>query len=371
MGMTSPFAEQERAAGAIFVEHVGVRLPEQYGNPDLEYRAVRAGAGLVDLTFHGMLALTGGERLRWLNGQISNEVKALKTGEGRLAAALTAKGHLLADLAVYGLPDSVWIDLPRERVAAVRDTFERHIIADDVQVEDLSDRFAHLMLVGPQAPQALAGTLGPEILDLRPWQHAEGRLDGVLLRIVASRWLALPGFDVFVPIDAAGQVWGSLLRCGREVGLRPVGMTALEWLRVEAGWPWFGVDFDENNLLMESLTPDHVSLTKGCYVGQEVVTRIEHQGHLNKKLYGLLLDGMSVPARGMPIRLGERTVGHVTSAVRSPALDRAIALGYLRRECWERGATVQIGILDGSLGATVTPLPFVAGTAATRPEGAG
>jgi aminomethyltransferase len=112
---------------------------------------------------------------------------------------------------------------------------------------------------------------------------------------------------------------------------------------------------------MESLTPDHVSLSKGCYVGQEVVTRIEHQGHLNKKLCGLVLDKVAEPARGATILLGDRKVGQVTSAVLSPALGRVIALGYLRRECWEPGTRVRIDAVPEPLEAASAVLPFVAG----------
>ena len=173
-----------------------------------------------------------------------------------------------------------------------------------------------------------------------------------------ARWYR--GVDVITPIDAAGPVWMALLQAGRDAGLRPVGMRALEWLRVEAGWPWFGVDFDEDNLLLEALTPDHVSFTKGCYVGQEVVIRIEHQGHLNKKLRGLVLEGATVPAPGSVIRLADRTVGQVTSAVRSPTLDRVIALGYLRRDCWEQGTRVRIDADPAPLEAESVALPFLA-----------
>lgn len=360
MRMTSPFAKEEREAGASFVGQFGVEVPDHYGDADGEYRAARTGAGLVDLAFRGMLRVAGSERLRWLNGQVTNEVKALKAGDGRRAAVLTAKGHLVADLVVYGLDDSVHIDLQRDRAGAVKEAFERHIIADDVQVEDVSDRFAHLMLVGPGAQRILEEALGAEIGDLPPWSHREARLGDVPLRIASSRWLARPGVDVIVPIDAAGRLWEALRRAGRDADLRPVGARALEWLRVEAGWPWFGVDCDENNLLMESLTPDHVSLTKGCYVGQEVVIRIEHQGHLNKKLCGLVLDGVAAPARGATIFLADRKVGHVTSAVRSPALGRAIALGYLRRECWEPGTRVRIDADPEPVAAASAALPFVA-----------
>ena len=360
MAMTSPFATEEREAGAQFVQRFGVEVPERYGDPGVEYQAARTNAGLLDLSFRGMLQLTGSERLRWLNGQVTNEVKALKAGEGRLAAALNAKGHLLADLVVYGLEDSVWIDLQRDRAAAVKDAFDQHIIADDVRVENVSDRFAHLMVVGPQAKRVLAGVTGAAMPELPLWHHAESRIRDVCLRIVASRRLTLPGVHLIAPVEAAGYVWDAILSHGRSAGLRPVGMTALEWLRVEAGWPWFGVDFDENNLLMESLTPDHVSFTKGCYVGQEVVIRIEHQGHLNKKLCGLVLEGATVPPPGSMIRLADRQVGQLTSAVRSPTLGRVIALGYLRRECWEQGTRVRIEADPTPLEAESVALPFLA-----------
>ena len=144
MTVTSPFANEERAEGAAFIERLGVEMPEQYGNPASEYQAARHNAGLVDLSFRGMLRLTGGERLRWLNGQITNDVKTLQPGEGRPAAALNAKGHLVADLTVYGLADRVWVDLQRDREEAVRETFEtlvrvlRHELGTEPQPETVA-----------------------------------------------------------------------------------------------------------------------------------------------------------------------------------------------------------------------------------------
>jgi folate-binding protein YgfZ len=284
----------------------------------------------------------------------------LPSGAGCLAAALTAKGRLLAELAVYGLQEAVWIDLHRDRLEVVRDAFDRHIIADDVQVADVSDRFAHLMVAGPAATRALALTLGQEVGDLAPWHHREVRLGEVPVRVSACRWLRVPGFDVLIPAEEAGVVWRQIRRQGSAAGLRPVGTTALEWLRVEAAWPWFGVDYDDNNLLMEALTAEHVSFTKGCYVGQEVVIRAEHQGHLNKRLCGLVATGETVPAPGTPVVLGDLTVGRVTSAVRSPVLGRVVVLGYLRRECWEPGTPLRIGAGPDALSAETATLPFLA-----------
>jgi folate-binding protein YgfZ len=340
-----------------FVERFGVEVPADYGNPLAEYQAVRSGAGLVDLSFRGMLRLTGGERLRWLNGQISNDVKALQDGEGKLAGVLTAKGRLLAELAVYGLADAVLIDLQRDRAEPVRSAFDRHIIADDVRVEDVSDRFARLMVVGPAATRIVAAAVEEDVAALAPWCHREKQIGDAPVRIAAIRWLRLPAFDLMAPIDAAEHLWTALARHHPD-GLRPVGMTTLEWLRVEAGWPWFGVDYDAEHLLLESLTPDHVSFTKGCYVGQEVVIRVEHQGHLNKRLCGLAVAGDTIPQPGASISMEERTVGRLTSAVRSPALDRVIALGTLRRECWEPGTKLRISADPETLIAETAALPF-------------
>lgn len=361
MAVVSPFAEREKAAGAVFTESFGVELPEHFGDPVAEYEAAQAVAGLVDMSFRGMIELTGSDRLRWLNGQITNEVKDLKPGEGKLAAVLNVKGHILADLAAYGLPASVWIDVSRDRAQVVRDAFDRYIVADDVMAGNASDRYGHLMVVGPGAQRFMAEVVGDGVKDLPAWHHAEVLIGGLRVRIIATRWLGMPGYDVIVPADAAGSLWENLANLGLARGLCPVGMAALEVLRVEAGWPWYGVDFDDSNLLMEALTPNHVSFTKGCYLGQEVVIRVEHQGHLNKKLMGLLVSGAIVPSAKADILSGERKVGTVTGAVFSPALQRVIALGYVRRECWDPGTKLRIISGGQSLDAEVTEIPFMAG----------
>jgi folate-binding protein YgfZ len=359
MSVTSPFAGAETAAGAVFGERLGVRMPERYGDPEGEYRAARQSVGLLDCSHRGLLALTGSERLRWLNGQITGDVKALRPGEGLLAAALNAKGRILADLAVFGLDEAVWVDLPRQRAAAVRETFEAHIIADDVAVEEAGDRLAHLALIGPQAGPFLAALLGA-LPALRPWHHTAIRIEGVAATLITGGRPALPGWELFVPAEAADSLWSAL----RGRGAAPIGSAALETLRLESGWPWYGVDFGEEHLLFEALGPEHVSFTKGCYLGQEVVVRIEHQGHLNKRLCGLTLDGTAVPPAGAPLYAGERQMGTLTSAVWSPALQRPIALGYVRRETWDPGTRLEVAWDGARHPATVTALPFVEAPAA-------
>jgi folate-binding protein YgfZ len=258
-----------------------------------------------------------------------------------------------------GAAESLWIDLPRSRAAVACEAFDRHIIADDVQVTDQSHRFARLLVVGSRAGDVVSAALGVDTDRLAPWHHADTRLEDVSVRIVAAGWFGLPGFDVIVPVEQAARLWDAVSGAGRGFGASPVGMAALEVLRVEAAWPWFGVDFDESHLLMEALTAEHVSFTKGCYIGQEVVIRVEHQGRLNKRLCGLRMRGDRVPPRGASIVCEGRSVGSITSAAHSPALGGPIALGYVRRECWEPGTLVSIAAPDGPLEAEVVPLPFV------------
>ena len=357
---SSPFKKHLQAAGAVFTERFGVELPEHFGDPGREYEAARRAVGLVDLSFRGLIEVAGGDRARWLNGQVTNDVTALRPGRGMLAAALTVKGHLLADLVLYGRPEAIWVGLNRDRVESVADSFDRYIIADDVTIARIGDRVAQLMVVGPGATGLIARLAGPEAAGLAPWHHREAQIGGVPLRVAASRWLHMPGYDVLAPAEQAAAVWATLSQGGAAEGLRPVGMAALEHLRVEAGWGWYGVDFDDANLLMEALTPEHVSFTKGCYLGQEVVIRVEHQGHLNKRLCGLLVAGETPPAAGSTLHLGERKVGALTSCVFSPTLGRLIALGYVRRECWEPGTVMRLVSGEASCEARVTSLPFIA-----------
>jgi glycine cleavage system aminomethyltransferase T len=187
MTIHSPFAEQEKAAGAVFCERFGAELPEHFGDPAVEYEAVRKRVGLVDLSFRGLIEVKGADRFGWLNGQITNDVKQLRAGEGKLAAVLNVKGHVLADLAVYGLVDSIWVDVNRDRAEIVCGAFDRHIIADDVVAENVSGRYAHLMLVGLKAKDVVAEAAAASPADVLPWHHLEAHLGDTPVRIIASR----------------------------------------------------------------------------------------------------------------------------------------------------------------------------------------
>jgi len=162
------------------------------------------------------------------------------------------------------------------------------------------------------------------------------------------------GYDLYVPKGSAGVVWDRLIKSGA----RPVGLRAMETLRIEAGIPRYGVDMNEETIPLEAGLDHAVNYDKGCYVGQEVVARIHWRGHVNWVLSGFLLAGRELPSPGSELRDGNKKVGYITSSAYSPSLDRVIALGYIRRELSEPGSEAVLNTEDGGI-AELAKTPFV------------
>ncbi|HEY7678405.1 MAG TPA: glycine cleavage T C-terminal barrel domain-containing protein, partial [Candidatus Methylomirabilis sp.] len=161
-----------------------------------------------------------------------------------------------------------------------------------------------------------------------------------------------------VAADGAAALWEAATRAGARHGLRPVGLAALNVLRLEAGQAW-GSDVAGDVLALETGLERAISFTKGCYIGQEFVVRVAHRGHVNRKLSGLVLNGDRVPPAGSRVMAGDKEMGWITSAALSPGLGRPIALGYVRRECNAPGSKVTVRAGDAALDAEVVALPFV------------
>jgi len=358
MSKRSALYDTEVAAGAVFGAWFGWELPARFDDPAIEHRAVRGGVGLIDLSYRGILELTGKDSTRFLNGMVTNDVRSLKLGHGQYAAMLTPHGELLADMRIYALADGYWLDLHEELIPKVRDVLERHLIADRVQIRDRSAEFVIVSLQGPAGIELLARVGIGGAKGLAEYQHLEAAVEGAPVRVIQDSETGEEGFVLVVPVLAAETVWRALLQAGRHEQLRPVGMEALNTLRIEAGIPWYGLDMDETNLLQEAGLERTASFSKGCYIGQETVARVAHRGQVNWHLAGLHIEGVEAPEVGAKLLHEQREVGRITSAVRSPTLDRPIALGYVRRERMAPGTILQLQTRKGTGSAEVTPLPF-------------
>jgi len=345
-----PLSDLHRRAGAILAESDGAERIASYGPAAERSLAARSGAGLVDLSDRARLVVTGPDRIAWLQGMLTNDIKGLAAGQGCLAVAVTNKGKLVADLRVLVRPDAAWLELAADRAAPLLDHLNRHLIMEDCAIEDRSAETALIGLHGPRATEILR-KVAPSLPELTEYAQAEIEIDGAPAVAVGSRELGLPGYDLWLTPDRAAAAWETL----RAAGASPMGADTCEILRIEAGIPRFGAELDEDTLPLEAGLERTINYEKGCYVGQDVLARVTYRGHVNRKLTGLWLAG-DAPARpGEVLTHEDKPAGDVRSSVRSPHFDRPIALAYVRRELVTEGA--RLTLPDGRE-ATITALPF-------------
>ena len=346
--------------GARFTTVNGAEAVADYGNPSAEHSALHETAGVLDLSFRSRLCLTGADRVRFLHGQVTNDVKKLRTGEGCYAALVTAKGKMECDLNIFCLQDELLLDFEPGLTPTVTQRLEKYIVADEVQVVDVAPLYGLLSVQGPKAKglEAFAELPARQFDSVKVSDATLGEI-----YVINNPRLGSTGFDLFVPLDSMETVADIVVAAASAVGARAAGWTAFETARITAGIPRFGQDMDETNLPLEcGIESRAISYTKGCYVGQEVINRIHSIGHVNRELRGLRLaqDLETLPARGDKLFHNGKEVGHITSAIRSPMLQANIALGYVRREAGNIGSTLILVHAGVESVVEVVQLPFIA-----------
>ncbi|MBI3597135.1 MAG: aminomethyl transferase family protein [Nitrospirae bacterium] len=356
-----PLYEMQQASGAVFKPSGGWEMARSYGNPVLEHQNVRKQSGLIDQSHRGKLRLKEKDRIDFLHGMVTNDIKKLTPGSGLYAVFTNDKAKMLSDARIYCLPDALWIDLEPEVTDKIQKHLDKYILASDVTIENLTEAFGLLSIYGPSSHEIMTQMIGSEP---SPKEHSTitFSLDGISILAARNEITGESGYDLYVPINRIVPTWNRLIQIGGPYGLRPVGLDALNSLRIEAGIPRYGIDMDESNFPMEAgLEKRAISYTKGCYIGQETIARADAQGRMNKRLMGLELTSKSAPTTGQPILAPpassgtpERVVGTVTSGIEAPTLDKVIALGYLHRDFTEPGSAV---VIEGKP-AKVVSLPF-------------
>ncbi len=350
------------AHGARFAEVRGCEVVEDYGDWLAEHTALRASCAVMDLSFRSRLVLAGGDRVRLLNGQVTNNVKDLPAGEGCYAALVTNKGRMQSDLNIHILPGEILLDFEPGLTTAIAERFEKYIIADDVQVIDAAPHYGLLSMQGPQAWTALerAGLNLTRTEKEFQSSHLQHETFGEIYVVNLPR-AGTGGFDLFVPVAALELLAEKLLAAASALGGCAAGWRALETARVEAGIPRFGAEMDEKNLPPEAgIEARAISYTKGCYIGQEIIARLRTYGQVAKALRGLrFADGAgALPKPGDKLFYDGKEVGYVCQALRSPSWHANIGLGYVRRERNQRGTTLQVRADGGESSVVIVELPF-------------
>jgi glycine cleavage system T protein len=359
MANQSKLWEFHKAHNAVFMECATWLLPRHFGNFTAEYEAVRTRVGLIDRSHRGLLQLTGPDRLSYLQGMVSNDLRALKPGEGQYATFLNQQGKVLGDVRVLCSENSFYLDLWEAIKDKIVAHLNRYLVADEVEIANKSEGYGILSIQGPRSQALLQKLLGQAELPRRLMQHAMVAVDGASVCVVRSNHTGETGFDLIVPKSDLMNIAERTTEMGKSCSATWIGEEAQNILRIEAGIPLYGVDFTENNLLLETGLNNAVSFTKGCYLGQEVIERIRSRGHVNKRLMGLLLDGKEPATTGDLLHSGNQEVGIITSAVWSPSLRRPIALGYVHKDFWTPGTTLSLDHGGVSIATTVADLPFI------------
>lgn len=345
--------------GATFREEDGWRVPANYGDVDSEYRAVRSDdAGVIDLSGRGRIQITGSEAVMFLNGLVTNDMKTLEENHWMPAVFPTVQGRLIAAVRVVRTGIGFLLDTDPASHSHVLKTIERFTLAGDFRVADLTDTTTMVSVQGKASNQTVEKILGqPCNLERNGAREVEWR--GHRLTLVRATHTSEDGFDLIGPTENATALWDNLI----EAGARPVGFDALQILRVEAGIARYGRDMDNTTVVTETNLDEAVSYTKGCYVGQEIIIRIKHRGHVAKKLTGLVLDKEAQIEAGAPVQSTEgNEIGRITSVTFSPALGRSVALAYIRYEFLSAGTPVKASSADQQADAKVSDLPFVRGS---------
>jgi folate-binding protein YgfZ len=321
------------------------------------YRSARDHAAFLERQDRGLVEVSGPDRASFLQGLLTNDVASLAAGEGCYAAYLTPQGRMITDVFVYELGDLMLLTIARETKDAVIAKLDQNIFTEDVKITDVTEKIAHVSIVGPRAADSLTllmNTVDVSSLNALP-EHGNLRLSFAGQPDIVTRGVDLgePGFDIYVERQLADRFKAELAASG----VAHLDSATEDVLRIEAGIPRFGRDMDEETIPLEAgIESRAISFTKGCYVGQEVIVRVLHRGHgrVARKLVGLAIEGQSPPAPGALVRADDRQVGHITSTAYSPRLARSIALAYVQRDFVAPGTALSV---DG-VPAVVSSLPF-------------
>jgi len=340
--LDTPLAATHRDAGAKMGVWFGCSMPDEFTDWRSEYAFARNHVALIDKNYRAYLSFTGPDRVRYLNAILTNNIKDLRTGQGSVSLLLNPQGHILAEIETYALPDSLFCvsyAMIRSRLIEV---IEKYIIMDDVTLTDQTERFATLALEGPTAAEVVQEVSSVNVATLDELSFCDGSVGSIPCRIVKRSPGGVAGAEFVVERDKVGSLWRVLLAAVREHGGGPMGYKALSALRLEIGVPWFGYDFGEKQIPHETgLQESHISYTKGCYTGQEIVERVRSRGQVNKQRVVLVFSGDAVPEAGTPLTLDGKEMGYITRAAQVLEPPRILGMGYVRKEGSAIGTILQ------------------------------
>lgn len=368
------FAIHEQANAAYLPYGPEIQIIESFGQPEAEYAAIRKAATIMDSPHRAVVELTGKDRLTFLHNLLTNDTKSLVVGHGCYAYLLNLKGRIVLDVNVLHEQDATLLEVDARLADELCRTLNNYLFSDQVQIRNGADAFGRVTIIGPDANALLDRVAGKSITSglTEMLRSCRAELLGTPCTIFRNDQCGESQFELIVPRDALPALWTGILDAANGeptdgdfkpgmVKLRPIGWSAYNIARIEAATPLLGIDLTDQNLPMETAHwyARAVHISKGCYLGQEVVARMHAHKAVARMLVGLKNPGDVPPVAGEPLREGETIVGAVTSSCMSPMLgNQAIAMAYVKKAYAEPGRVLTVYTPHGEVRTTVTPLPF-------------
>ena len=333
----TPLAAQVSSATPALTSYQGALTPNVFSALDQELASLATRAGVYDLGYKAYLKITGADRLRWLNGMVSNTIQALPDGRWNYSFLLNAQGRIQGDANIYRNPESLFLQTDRSQIGLLFAHLDHFIIMDDVELQLLDDSQTTIGISGPHAPEILA-SLGLPIPEDSSFSKATIR--GSEITLVHAYGPLVPRFELWLPVTALSDIWSEL----QNAGATPCGIAATESLRILEATPLYGLDIQERHLAQETAQTRALNFNKGCYLGQEIVERIRSRATVHRTLRQFALENApaSLPS-GQTIELNgegaERNpVGELTSLAHYslPVFTGTLALGFIRTDAVDR-----------------------------------
>jgi aminomethyltransferase len=340
------------------VDFAGWEMPVQYGGVIEEYQAVRAAAGIFDVSHMGRVTAEGRDAETFLQRVTTNNVAGLAVGEAQYSMVCNPAGGIKDDIFVYRLGAARFLLCVN---ASNRDKIVSWLFQKapqgDIRLSDESDELAQIALQGPQSQEILR-TLCPAAADrLKPRQCVEADVLGVRGIVSRTGYTGEVGYELYVPSHKAEAAWKGLMKAGGKAGIKACGLGARDLLRLEVGYLLYGNDIDEQTTPLEAGAAFAVDFTKGEFVGSQALREQKEKGPA-RKLAAFELLQKGVPRHGMKILADGREIGVVTSGNLSPRLQKGIGLGYVPTKFSEPGTPFQVDIRGRLHPAMVVKLPF-------------
>ncbi len=324
--------------------------PQTSTHSEIQLSSLLSGAAISHLDAVGWVQVSGGDRVRWLNGMVTNNVQQLADGAGNYNFFLNAQGRIQGDGYIFAQADSLLIETQASQIATLIPYLDHYIIMDDVELKDITGTRSGMTIIGPQSTAVLS-QLGLDISELKPLQLREISWNGRKVSVIHTYSPLVPRYEVWADeatmdgLFQALQTAGTILATSQD----------LESLRVFEGTPRYGTDIRDRDLPQETSQARALHFSKGCYLGQEIVERIRSRGNVHRAFHAFRLEG-ELPAAGAVLEAAGKPVGELTTVAAIPFDNRSVqlALGYIRREALERGGPISY---PGGTATSITP-PF-------------